>query len=157
MKPTVKLFAIAFAIALFVSAISVNAQTKCKKQPVPALVNSFAESFANKSMGTLDADRPYLGRFTIRIEHSLADDDDPQRFEVRRFSSFASFEKWLKSREIEGMPGRNTRPLLKCAKGVCSYNSEGGILHRNLYLTKITYGIRDGCPHIRTIHLLDGD
>jgi len=108
-------------------------------------------------MGSLDADRPYVGRFTIRIEHSLADDDDPQRFEVRRFSSFARAERWFKSREIEGMPGRHTRPVIKCAKGVCRYNSEGGILHNNLYLTKITYGIRNGCPYIKTIYILDGD
>ena len=131
--------------------------TQCKKQPVEDLVRAFAESFSNKSMGTLDDDRPYVGRFQIVIEHSLADDDDPQRFEVRRFSSFARAEQWFKSREIEEMPGRNTRPLVKCAKGVCSYNSEGGILHRNLYLTKITYGIRNGCPYIKTIYLLDGD
>ena len=108
-------------------------------------------------MGSLDADRPYVGRFTIRIEHSLADDDDPQRFEVRRFSSFARAERWFKSREIEELPGRNTRPLVKCVKGVCSYNSEGGLLHNNLYLTKITYGIRNGCPYIKTIYILDGD
>jgi biotin carboxyl carrier protein len=132
-------------------------KSSCKRQPIEDLVEAFAESFANKMMGTLDDDRPYVGRFTIRIEHSLADDNDPQRFEVRRFSSFARAEQWFKSREIEGMPGRNTRPLLKCAKGVCSYNSEGGILHRNLYLTKITYGIRNGCPYIKTIYLLDGD
>ena len=137
--------------------VAVTAKPKCKKQSVEDLVTALAESFANKSMGTLDADRPYVGRFTIRIEHSLADDNDPQRFEVRRFSSFARAEKWFKSQEIEGMPGRNTRPLLKCARGVCSYNSEGGILHNNLYLTKITYGVRNGCPYIKTIYLLDGD
>lgn len=157
MQPITRILFIAFTIALLGPAASVVAQAKCKKQPIKNLVEAFAESFANKTMGTLDAHRPFVGRFTIRIEHSLADDDDPQRFEVRRFSSFARAEAWFKSREIEGMPGRNTRPVLKCAKGVCSYNSEGGILHNNLYLTKITYGIRHGCPYIRTIYLLDGD
>jgi hypothetical protein len=107
-------------------------------------------------MGSLDADRPYVGRITIRIEHSLADDDDPQRFEVRRFSSFARAERWFKSREIENMPGRYTRPVEKCARGVCTYNTSGGINHRSLYLTKITYRIRNGCPYIKTIYLLDG-
>ncbi|MGZ5483230.1 MAG: hypothetical protein ACXWID_14740, partial [Pyrinomonadaceae bacterium] len=90
-------------------------------------------------------------------EHSLADDDDPQRFEVRRFSSFARAEQWFKSREIEDLPGRYTRPVEKCARGVCTYNLEGGINHRSLYLRKITYGIRNGCPYIKTIYLLDGD
>lgn len=129
----------------------------CKKQSIENLVNALADSFAEKKMDRLDADRPYVGTFRILIEHSLADDNDPQRFKVRRFRSFAAAEKWFKSQEIEGMPGRNTRPLLKCAKGVCSYNSEGGILHNNLYLTKITYGMRNGCPYIKTIYLLDGD
>ena len=137
--------------------VSVGAKPKCKKQPIKTLVEAFAESFSNKTMGTLDADRPYAGRFTIRIEHSLADDDDPQRFEVRRFSSFARAEQWFKSREIEGLPGRYTRPVEKCARGVCFYNTGGGINHRSLYLTKITYGVRGGCPYIKTIYILDGD
>ena len=137
--------------------VSVTAKPKCKKQSVEDLVTAFAEAFENKSIGTLDADRPYVGRFTIRIEHSLADDNDPQRFEVRRFSSFARAERWFKSREIEGMPGRYTRPVEECTRGVCTYNLDGGINHRSLYLTKITYGIRNGCPYIKTMYLLDGD
>ncbi|MGQ0761795.1 MAG: hypothetical protein ACT4OT_07245 [Acidobacteriota bacterium] len=155
MKLTFRVY-LAFGILLLPSAFA-EAQQKCKKQSIENLVNAFAKSFANKTMGTLDPGRPYLGRFRIVIEHSLADANDPQRFEVRRFSSFARAEKWMKIREIEGMPGRNTRPLLKCGRGVCSYNSEGGILHRNLYLTKITYGVRNGCPYLKTIYLLDGD
>lgn len=129
----------------------------CKKQSIEDLEKALAESFAQKTMGKLDADRPYLSTIRIVIEHSLADDTDPQRFKVLKFASFARAEKWFKSREIDGMPGRNTRPVIKCAKGVCSYNSEGGILHNNLYLTKITYGMRGGCPYIKTIYLLDGD
>jgi len=126
-------------------------------QSVENFVTKLADSFTNKTIGTLDADRPYVGRFTIRIEHSLADDDDPQRFEVRRFASFARAERWFKSREIEGMPGRYTRDVEKCVRGVCSYNTEGGINHRSLYLQKITYGVRHGCPYIKTVYLLDGD
>jgi hypothetical protein len=141
-------------IAVF--CLTVNAKP-CKKQSVADMVNAFSEAFENKKMGQLDADRPYVGTIRIVIEHSLADDNDPQRFKVRKFASFARAEKWFKSQEIEGMPGRNTRPLKKCAKGVCSYNSEGGILHNNLYLTKVTYGIRGGCPYVKTIYLLDGD
>ena len=108
-------------------------------------------------MATLDADRPYLGSIRIVIEHSLADDNDPQRFVVRRFTSFARAEKWFKSKEIEGLPGRNAMPLVKCAKGVCTYNFNGGILHNNLYLKKMTYGMRGGCPYLKSIYLLDGD
>jgi hypothetical protein len=55
------------------------------------------------------------------------------------------------------MPGRESRPLVRCAKGVCTYNFDGGILHNHLYLKKISYGTRSGCPYIKTIYLLDGD
>jgi hypothetical protein len=138
------------------SCLAINAKP-CKKQSVEDLVNSFAASFEAKKMGQLDADRPQVGTVRFVIEHSLADDNDPQRFKLRKFASFALAEKWFKKQEIEGMPGRNTRPLIKCARGVCSYNSEGGILHNNLYLTKVTYGMRGGCPYIKSIYLLDGD
>lgn len=157
MKLSTKVFVVAFTLAMSASSISVTAKPKCKKQSIADLVNAFAESFANKTMAALDADRPYVGRITVRIEHSLADDNDPKRFEVRRFASFARAEQWFKSREIEGLPGRNIRPLVKCARGVCSYNSGGGLLHNNLYLTRITYGIRNGCTYIKTIYIVDGD
>jgi hypothetical protein len=121
------------------------------------LVKALAESFAEKKMDRLDADRPYVSSIRFVIEHSLADDNDPKRFKVKRFTSLARAEKWFKSQEIEGMPGRNAKPLTKCAKGVCTYNFDGGILHNNLYLKKITYGMRGGCPYIKSIYLLDGD
>lgn len=157
MNRTIKTTITAALLAL-VTCVSTTSYAKpCKKQSIEDLVKALAESFVEKKMDQLDADRPYVGTFRIVIEHSLADDNDPQRFKVRKFTSLARAEKWFKSQEIEGMPGRNTRPLIKCAKGVCTYNSEGGILHRNLYLTKITYGIRGGCPYIKSIYLLDGD
>lgn len=34
------------------------------------------------------------------------------------------------------MPGRNTKPFVQCAKGVCTYNFDGGIVHNTLYLKK---------------------
>lgn len=154
MKTTVKLFALAFAVALLPSTLSIAAKPKCKKQPVTELAKALVESYENKSMASLDATQPYVGRFRILIEHSL---DDTNQFESRYFRSLAQAESWLKRREHEGMPTRSIRPLVKCARGVCSYNFDGGILHNNLYLKRITYGIRNGCPYIKTIHLLDGD
>lgn len=129
----------------------------CKKQSVEDLVKAVAEAFVEKKLGRLDVDRPYVGTIRIVIEHSLADDDDPQRFEIRKFSSLARAERWLKSREIEEWPGRYSRPPEKCERGVCTYNLDGGINHKSLYLQKITYGIRRGCPYVKTIYLLDGD
>jgi hypothetical protein len=67
--------------------------------------------------------------------------------------------RWLKGREIgEGLPTPQVRPLIKCAKGVCDYDPlAGGMLHNQQYLEKFTYGIRGGCPYLKTIYLLNGD
>ena len=143
-------------LLIAISSLTISAKP-CKKQSIEDLQKSLAEAFAAKTMATLDGDRPYIGSIRIVIEHSLAEDNDPQRFVVRRFTSFARTEKWFKSKEIEGLPGRNAMPLVKCAKGVCTYNFDGGILHNNLYLKKITYGMRGGCPYLKSIYLLDGD
>lgn len=157
MKPIARISAAAFSIVLLASAVSVAAKPKCRKQPIKNLVEAFAESFANKTMGTLDADRPYVRRFRIVIEHSLAGDNEPGRFVTRWFRSLTQAENWLKRREHDGMPGRATKPLEKCARGVCTYNFESGILHNTLFLKRVTYGVRTGCPYLKTIYLLDGD
>src|SRR5438046_5263961 len=148
---------IAVAVTLFSLSLAVNAQSPCRGQPVEDVVKALSEGFETKTMRTLDAQRPYVGRVRIVIEHSLAPDDDKDRFVIRSFTSFARAERWLKSREHEEMPGRDTRPLARCAKGICTYNFDGGIVHNTLYLKKITYGSRGGCPYIKTIYLLDGD
>jgi hypothetical protein len=145
------------ALLVLLTVISATASSKCKKQPVADFAKTLAQSFEGKTMAQLDATRSYSGTFRIVIEHSLADDDSPDLFVVRRFRSLAAFEKWLKSREIEGLPGRNSMPLVGCARGVCKFQSDVGILHNNLYLKRVTYGIRNGCPYIKTIYLLDGD
>ncbi len=148
---------IAVAVTLFSLSLPVHAQSRCQKQPVEDLLKAVAEGFETKTMRTLDAQKPYVGRVRIVIEHSLAPDDDKDRFVIRSFTSLARAERWLKSREHEEMPGRDTKPLARCAKGVCTYNFDGGIVHNTLYLKKITYGTRGGCPYIKTIYLLDGD
>lgn len=145
------------SVLLFVLSLTIQAKPQCKKQTVEEMVKAVAESYEAKTLGSLDADRPYVGKVIIVIEHSLADDNAKNRFVVRRFASLARFEAWLKSREHEEMPGRESRPLARCAKGLCTYNFDGGILHNHLYLKKITYGIHGGCPYIKTIYLLDGD
>jgi hypothetical protein len=147
----------AVAGIVFGLSLPVHAQTPCKKQPVEDLVKAIAEGFETKTMRSLDAQKPYVGRVRIVIEHSLADDNARDRFVIRLFSSLAKAERWLKSREHDEMPGRDTKPLVRCAKGVCTYNFDGGIVHNTLYLKKITYGTSGGCPYIKTIYLLDGD
>ena len=147
----------AVAAILLSFSLPVHAQTPCKKQPVQDLVKAVAEGFETKTVRRLDAQKPYVGRVRIVIEHSLADDNAKDRFVIRSFSSLARAERWLKSREHDEMPGRDTKPLARCAKGVCTYNFDGGIVHNTLYLKKITYGARGGCPYLKTIYLLDGD
>ena len=154
---TIKTLSTAIAGLLLGLLLTAHAQSRCKKQSIGDLVKAVAESYQTKTLATLDAQKPYVGRVKIVIEHSLAPDDARDRFVIRSFASLARAERWLKSREHDEMPGRDTRPLARCAKGLCTYNFDGGIVHNTLYLKKITYGSRSGCPYIKTIYLLDGD
>jgi hypothetical protein len=144
-------------LILFSLWLPVRAQSPCKKQSVQDLAKQIAEAYQGKTLSSLDAQMPYPGRVRIVIENSLGEPDDKGRFVIKSFTSLAKAEAWLKSREHDGMPGRESRPLERCAKGVCTYNFNGGILHNHLYLKKISYGIRSACPYIKTIYLLDGD
>ncbi len=144
-------------LVLLILSSPAHGKSPCKKQTIEQLVAAIGEAFEAKNLGSLDADRPYLGKVRIVIEHSLADDDSKDRFVIKWFTSLAKAEVWLKSREHEDMPGRAAKPLGRCTKGVCTYNFDDGIVHNILYLKKITYGLRSGCPYIKTIYLLDGD
>ena len=125
---------------------------------IEGLVASIAEAFKAKSWDKLDAQRPYRGRVRIVIENSLAEDNAKDRFEARTFKTFAAAERWLTSQEIADYgPSRETKPLKRCSKGVCTYDFEGGISHNQLYIKRITYSIHAGLPFVDTIHLLDGD
>ncbi len=143
-------------VVLFSLSLPVHAESPCKKQAIEDLVRAVAEAYEGKALGGLDAQKPYVGKLRIVIEHSLAEDNAKDRFTIKWFTSLARAETWLKSREHEEMPSRNTKPFVRCAKGVCTYNFDGGIVHNTLYLKKITYGSRSGCPYIKTIYLLDG-
>ena len=148
---------ISLAVLVSVFSAPVSSKPTCKNETIEQLVKAVSEAYAGKTLGTLDTQKPYRGRVRIVIEHSLAGDNDKDRFVIKWFTSLARAESWLKSREHEEMPARSTMPLTKCAKGVCAYNFDGGILHNNLYLKKITYGMSGGCPYLKTIYLLDGD
>lgn len=124
---------------------------------VEQLMEALDKAYTDKALGRLDAKRPYMGRVRVVIEHSLAGDDDPHQFERRQFRTLAQAERWLRSREREGFPRRQTMPLLECKGGTCEYDFNGGILHNQLYLQKVSYGFRRGRPYIKTIYLLDGD
>lgn len=147
--------AIAVALILLVSSLPVHSKSPCKKQTIEDLVKAVGEAYSAKDLGRLDADHPYLRKVRIVIRHSLGEGDD--EYEVKQWRSFKQGEQWLRSRGTEDFPGRDVRPLLQCKRGVCTYDFDGGIVHRVLYLKKITYGYSNGCPYIKTIYLLDGD
>lgn len=125
---------------------------------IAQLENALAVAYMAKELGKLDAKHPLFGGVKIVIEHSLAGDTDKDRFEIKTFKTLAKAEQWLSSREREdGTPFRESRDLLRCRKGVCAYNLDGGISHNHLYLKKMYYGYRNGRPLIKTMYLLDGD
>jgi hypothetical protein len=137
--------------------IDVGSASSSSNSNIEGLVKSLAEAYTSKTLGRLDAERPYLWTVRIVIENSLADDNSKDRFIVRTFRSLGQAERWLRSREREDGPIREDRPLLQCRRGLCDFNFDGGILHNHLYLRKIGYGVRNGKPYIKTIYLLDGD
>jgi hypothetical protein len=120
-------------------------------QTIEQLAKAVAEAWSEGKLGSLDARRPYVGSVRIRIEHGIAD-----TVENRSFKTLAQAERWFKSRERTDGPGRNIGPLKQCGKGVCTFE-QTGMLHNNLYLQKITYGMRKGQPYIKAIHIIDGD
>jgi hypothetical protein len=121
---------------------------------IEELARALSEAYATKSLGKLDAARPYAGKVKIELGHSLLEGEDV----TRQFTTLAGAERWLRRQEnVDGLPARAVKPLLECGKGVCRYDFDGGILHNQLYLQEITYGYRNGRPYIKTISLLDGD
>jgi hypothetical protein len=151
-----KRHAIALMLMLFIAASSVLAQSRAEKKAAEQLEDAFSKAYLAEDLGRLDAKRPYRGSVRIVIEHSLLEGKD--QYEVRQFKTLASIERWLRSRTREdGTPFRDWRPLIQCARGLCTYDFDGGILHNHLYLKRIRYGYRNGRAYLKTIYLLDGD
>lgn len=136
---------------------STGSDNASSNSTIEGLVKTFGEAYTAKELGKLDAERPFFGKVKIVIEHSLLGDTDKDRFEIKEFMTLEQGERWLRRREHEGFPARNTRPLLGCKRGVCTYDFDGGILHNQLYLQQISYAYRSRRPYIKTIYLLDGD
>ena len=146
---------VSLAFLLIVLATS-SALAQSQKQLVDQLHVSVADTDKAKTMRTLDEKKLIQGSLLVRIVHSLM--EGKGSVVSRRFKTFAQFDAWLKKHEREeGAPFRQVSELVKCSKGHCAYNYDGGILHNQLYLHDIYYQFRNGKPHITRIDLLDGD
>jgi hypothetical protein len=126
------------------------------KDSTDELQKSVAEAYKAKTMRTLDEKKLIQGSLLVTIVHSLT--EGKGSIVRRNFKTFAQFDAWLKQREREeGAPFRQVSEIVKCAKGHCAYNYDGGILHNQLYLHDIYYRFRQGRLYITRIDLLDGD
>lgn len=142
---------------LFVFALAAQAQNSCKNKSIEQLANALAEAFQEKKLEEIDATRPFVNGIVVRVENSLADDKDPNRYEYKKLKNFTQFEKWLKFNEIEELPNRTSVPLISCKKGICKYDMQG-LLHNTWFLEKFSYGYKkDKCPYIKSVFLIDGN
>jgi hypothetical protein len=149
-----KQLAAALAIILCLVPLPAHARSRCKKQKIEDLVTEFSNAYMEKAMGRLQPEHPFLLKLKFVIEHSLGEGE----YDIKVSGYLEDVDEWLKNREREdGTPFRELRPLIACRKGICTFDFDGGILHNHLYLKKITYGYRNGCPYLKTIYLLDGD
>jgi hypothetical protein len=137
----------ALILAFSLPGIAQSNQTQTPEE----LVKAVADAFSAGELGRLDAERPYLQTVRIRVEHSITGG-----VEARSFRTLARLERWLKGRETGEGPARNGGALRRCRRGVCTFEQEG-MLHNNLYLQRITYGLRKGRPYIKAIHIIDGN
>jgi len=154
-RVTVKKNTIAIALVLLVFSLPAHSKPTCKKQTIEDLAKAVGEAFEAKDLGRLDANNASLRKLRMVIRHSLGEGDN--EYEIKRVRSFREGERWLRSRETEEYPGRSVRHLVRCRRGICSYDFDSGIVHLVLYIQRITYGYSNGCPYIKTIYLLDGD
>ncbi len=156
-----KQFAVTFIMVFVFSGIAAQAQSTCNTRSAGKLAADLAAAYEARDLGKLDAKRPYLTTFGIRIENSLAGDGDKDQFVNRRFRTLKAAERWLQSRETKFedqiSPSRVIMPLISCKSGICTYNIEG-LLHNQLFLKRLYYGNKkNGCPYIKTIYLIDGN
>ena len=139
-------------LVLMLAPTTAKAVDHCTNEAIEPLVNRLAQVWATRQLGSLDKEKPSLGSVQFVVEHSIADN-----FEVKEKPNFEAIERWLRSQEHNGVPARETRPLLWCAKGLCVFDFSTGIAHNHRYLQKVTYEHRNGCVYIKSVFLLDGD
>lgn len=135
-------------IMLFFGSIQAQSQDKQAKKTGAEIARAFERGQLRK----LDAKNLLSGKIKLTIENSIGEPE----FERYSFSSFAAMGRWIKKQEFDGLPNKVAWPLVGCRKGVCTFFRDGGILHNQLYLKKVTYGYRNKRLFIRGIQLLAG-
>lgn len=146
------------ALFLLIISSSSEAHSPAKSQTIEQFAESLSEAYVAKKLGRFAAALPRSRKLRLVIEHSLVDDDDKGRFVIKEFKTLAQCDRWLTSQESpDGFPFRVNRPLRQCKQGVCTYDMQSGLAHKQLYLDRFTYGYRNGRLYIKTIYLLDGD
>lgn len=135
---------------MMVSAAAVAAQTRASKKELVRLARQID---ATNDLGSLDRLGLIRGSVKIVIEHSISEPE----FEGKRFRSFKAAARWLDSREIDGFPVRTSMSFKGCGTHICTFESEGGILHNHLYLKQIFFGYRNKRLYVKAIQFLDGD
>ena len=119
------------------------------------LAQTVSDAYKEKKLADLDKKYLAAGTITVVIEHSLIEGKNGNGLmKVRRFKNLAAIDKWLNSQQREdGSPFRQTKALLKCGKGRCAYDFDGGILHNQLYLHDLYYSSRNGRLFITKFHI----
>jgi hypothetical protein len=130
-----------------------RAHLSTQTQTIQQFADTIATAWSGGKLGSLDAERPYLGSVRVVVEGTLG---EPPNVERKTFKTLAQVDRWFKSNERAEGPGRNVGPLQKCRKGVCTFEVVG-MNHNNLFLQKITYGMRKGKPYLKAIYIEDGD
>jgi hypothetical protein len=129
-----------------------RAHPSTQTQTIEQFVNDVAKAWSEGNLASLDARRPYVGAVRVVVEAQVG---EPPNVERKTFKTLAQIDKWFKRNERSDGPGRNVGPLEKCSKGVCTFEVVG-MNHNNLFLQKITYGMRKGRPYLKAIYIADG-
>ncbi len=151
-----KSIAIAAGITLLIASTT-SAKSPPEPNTVEQLAIEVADAYVKKSLGRLDRKYPVQGKVKIEIEDSLSGGDRETKSVSKEFRQLEQGEKWLRSRSRDEFPVRQSKPLIGCKQGSCTYDFSAGILHNQLYLKKISYGYKNGRPYLKTIYLLDGN
>ena len=129
-----------------------SAHLSIQTQTIQQFASDLANAWSEGNLASFDAKRPYVGAVRVIVEAQVG---EPPNVERKSFRTLAQIDRWFKRNERADGPGRNVGPLEKCSRGVCTFVLEG-MNHNNLFMQKITYGMRKGKPYVKAIYIADG-